>query len=717
MTTQIFTYDIDADGIALLTWNDEKAPVNSLSAAAIRGLQASVDELNANENVKGVVLASAKNEFVVGANLHEIFTLEQNAETLLAFVGEIHKVCRAMETGGKPYVAALNGTALGGGLEIALACHHRVAAANGKAKFGFPEVNLGLLPGGGGTQRWARMVGVEKSLPWLTQATQVGPEAALEAGLVDQVVVAHDVIAVAKAWIKENPEAFQPWDISLIDRKKKFRLPGGEVQSPKVAQVFMAGQAMLRKKTQGNYLAPQAIMEVLFEGCQVPIDQALQIEAREFVKLLLSDQSTAMIRTFFLALQDANKLKTRPKGVEKQSFKKIGVLGAGMMGAGIAYSSAMVGIEVVLLDTKQEAADRGKAYSENLLAKRLSRGKTTQEKVDQVLARITATTNFNDLAGCEMVIEAVFEDRNIKADVTVKAEAVLGTDAIFASNTSTLPITGLAEASQRPDQFIGLHFFSPVDKMQLVEVILGEKTSDDTLAKALDYIQQIRKTPITVNDSRGFYTSRVFKTYVMEGMALLAEGVSPALIENCGKLAGMPVGPLALADEVTTELMDRILTQTKKDLGDAFVSHPAEEVCEFMVHTTKRIGKKVGQGFYDYDGRNKSLWAGLAERFPVKAEQPTAQYVIDRLLVVQGVETLHCFQENVITNAMEADLGSVFGWGFAPHTGGVISYIETITGMEKFKATADALAEECGVRYSLPAILAEKIAAKGSFYK
>lgn len=717
MTTEIFNYEIDADGIATLTWDDQAGPVNSLSGAAIQGLSEKVAELNANENVKGVVLASGKKEFVVGANLHEIFGLEQDAKTLLAFVGEIHKVCRAMETGGKPYVAALNGTALGGGLEVALACHHRVAAANAKAKFGFPEVNLGLLPGGGGTQRWARMVGVEKSLPWLTQATQVGPEAALEAGMVDQVVAADDVIATAKAWIKENPEAIQPWDISLIDRKKKFRLPGGEVQSPKVAQVFMGGQAMLRKKTQGNYLAPQAIMEVLFEGCQVPIDAALQIEAREFVKLLLSDQSTAMIRTFFLALQDANKLKNRPKGVDKQSFSKVGILGAGMMGAGIAYSSAMVGMEVVLLDTNQESADRGKAYSEGLLAKRLERGKTTQEKADAVLSRITATTDFNDLAGCELVIEAVFEDRAIKADVTAKAEAVLGEDAIFASNTSTLPITGLAEASKRPDQFIGLHFFSPVDKMQLVEVILGEKTSDETLAKSLDYIQQIRKTPITVNDSRGFYTSRVFKTYVLEGMALLKEGVAPALIENCGKKAGMPVGPLALADEVTTELMDRIITQTKKDLGDAYVAHPGEEVAAYMVHDVERIGKKVGKGFYDYEGRNKSLWAGVADKFPVADEQPDPQYVIDRLLSIQAVETLHCFQENVITNAMEADLGSIFGWGFAAQTGGVISYIETITGLEKFKAQADALADECGERFRVPAILEEKIVAGGSFYK
>lgn len=713
----IYRYNIDTDGIAVLTWDEKTAPVNVLSSTAVTALTHVVDEINTNDSIKGVVLASAKSDFVVGANLHEILAMPQASDSILTFVESLHRVMRAMETGGKPYVAALNGTALGGGLEIALACHHRVAAVNVNAKFGFPEVNLGLLPGGGGTQRWARMVGIEKALPWLTQGGQVGAEAALQAGLIDELVDGGKLIVSAKAWIKQHPDALQPWDVNLRDRHAAFRLPGGEVQSKQLTQIFMGAEAMLRKKTQGNYLAPQAIMEVLYEGCQLPIDQALTIEARAFVKLLLSSQSKAMIRTFFFALQDANKLKTRPAEVTKKVFKSIGILGAGMMGAGIAYSSAMSGMNVVLLDAEQDLADRGKSYSEGVLQKRLASGRITQEKMDVVLQRITATDDYNELTECELIIEAVFEDRNIKAEVTEKAEAVINPEAIFASNTSTLPITGLAQASRRPQQFIGLHFFSPVDKMQLVEVILGDDTSQETLAKSLDYIQQIRKTPITVNDSRGFYTSRVFKTYVLEGMAMLEEGVAPALIENAGKLAGMPVGPLALADEVTIELMDRIMTQTRKDLGDGiYESHPAEDVADFMVRKAQRIGKRSSKGFYDYDGRHKKIWSGLAEQYPVSDKQPNVEYVKNRLLVVQGVETLHCFQENVITNAMEADLGSVLGWGFAPFTGGVISYIETITGMEAFQGLANELADSVGERYRPPQLLADKIASKESFY-
>lgn len=712
MTT--FTHEIDAQGIAVLTWDDQNGPVNSLAQSAVIALNEALEALLANDAVKGIVLTSGKSDFIVGANLKEIQTMPQNAETIIGFVRSLHQIMRRMEQGGKPIVAALNGTALGGGMEIALACHHRIAADNPKAVFGFPEVNLGLLPGGGGTQRLARMLGIQAAMPWLLQATQAKTKEAKAAGLINDVVAADELIAAAKQWLLDNPKAcVQPWD------EKKFKLPGGEVQSAKVAQVFMGAEAMLRKKTMGNYLAPQRILQALFEGCQLPIDQALDVEARYFTELLLSDQAKAMIRTFFVALQDANKLKNRPKGVEKKQFKKVGILGAGMMGAGIAYSSAMSGMEVVLLDTAQESADKGKSYSEGLLKKRVSRGKMAQEKADATLARILATTDYNDLKGCDLVIEAVFEDRTIKADVTAKAEAVLGDDAIFASNTSTLPITGLAEASKRPEQFIGLHFFSPVDKMPLVEIIMGEKTSQHTLAWALDYVQQLKKTPITVNDSRGFYTSRVFKTYVLEGMALLKEGVSPALIENVGKLAGMPVGPLALSDEVTLELMDRIGRQTQKDLGDAYVSHPADEVVQYMVHEAKRIGKKAGVGFYDYPADpqgKKSLWSGLAERFPLAAEQPSVEYVKQRLLYAQAVETLHCVAEGVITRAHEVDIGSIFGWGFAPQTGGVISFVETMEGIDTFIANADQLAANVGDRYKIPGMLREMAAGGKSFY-
>lgn len=715
MANTMFTHEIDDQGIVVLTWNDQSAPVNSLAQAAVAAFAEVLESLLVNDAVKGIVLTSGKSDFIVGANLHEIQTMPQDPATIMGFIRKLHVLMRRMETAGKPVVAALNGTALGGGMEIALACHQRIAADNSKARFGFPEVNLGLLPGGGGTQRLARLLGIQAAMPWLLQATQAKPAEALAAGLIHAVVPADQLISAAKEWALNNPKAIQPWD------DKKFRLPGGEVQSAKAAQAFMGAEAMLRKKTQGNYLAPQAILQTLFEGCQLPIDAALEIEAKYFTELLLSDQAKAMIRTFFVALQDANKLKNRPKDIEKKQFKKVGILGAGMMGAGIAYSSTLSGMDVVLLDTKQEAADRGKAYSEGILKKRVTRGKMTQEKADAQLGRILATTDFNDLAGCDLVIEAVFEDRTIKADVTAKAEAVIGSDAIFASNTSTLPITGLAQASQRPEQFIGLHFFSPVDKMPLVEIIMGEQTSQHTLAWALDYVQQLRKTPIVVNDSRGFYTSRVFSTYVMEGMALLKEGVAPALIENAGKKAGMPVGPLALSDEVTLELMNRIGTQTRKDLGDAYVAHPADEVVKYMVEDADRIGKRTGKGFYDYPATDdktakKMLWSGLAERFPLADTQPDADYVIKRLLHVQAVETLRCVSEGVITRAHEVDIGSIFGWGFAPHTGGTISYVETIIGMDRFIAEANELADAVGERYRVPANVIEKAAAGSSFY-
>ena len=712
--SNIFSTEIDSNGLAVLTWDDPSGPVNSLAKAAVEAYAQALETLLKDDKVKGIVLTSGKKEFIVGANLHEIQTMEQDAQILLNFVKNLHQLMRLMEQGGKPIVAALNGTALGGGLEIALACHHRIAADNPKAVFGFPEVNLGLLPGGGGTQRAARMLGVQAALPWLLQGTQAKAKEAQAAGLINSVVPAEQLIESAKQWLLDNPKAHvQPWD------EKKFKLPGGEVQSAKVAQVFMGAEAMLRKKTQGLYLAPQRILQAVYEGCQLPIDQALDVEARYFVELLMSTQAKVMIRTFFVALHDANKLKNRPKGVEKKQFKKIGILGAGMMGAGIAYVSAMSGIEVILLDSTQASADKGKAYSENLLNKRIARGKTSKDKAAKTLGLITATTDYNDLKGCEMVIEAVFEDRAVKADVTAKAEAVLGEDVIFASNTSTLPITGLAEASQRPAQFIGLHFFSPVDKMPLVEIIMGEQTSQHSLAWALDYVQQIRKTPITVNDSRGFFTSRVFRTYVQEGMALVKEGIEPALIENAAKLAGMPVGPLAISDEVSLELMDRIGSQAKKDLGDKFVTHPSDSLLEKMVHQLGRIGKKAGKGFYDYPTdpkQKKSLWPELAQHYPVAKEQPSADDIKQRLLYAQAVETLHCVAEGVITRAHEVDIGSIFGLGFAPNTGGVISFVESIEGLDAFIVNADKLADKYGERFRVPQHARDMANNKQSYY-
>lgn len=717
MTANIMQYHIDNDGIATLMWNDSNAPVNAMSQQAINALTETVEALVNDPQVTGVIVTSGKSEFVVGANLKEILTLktgdrQHDIQQISAFIGDVHRLMRLMETSGKPFVAALNGSALGGGLELALACHHRIAARQSSARFGFPEVNLGLLPGAGGTQRLARLLGIEKALPWLTQGLQLDSDKAHAAGVIDEVIEAEQLLAAARQWLLDNPQPVQPWDMALKNKRHKFRLPGGEVQSAKVAQTFMAAEAMLRKKTYGNFMAPQEILQVVYEGCQLPIEQALTVEMRAFVELLLSDQATAMIR----GLQQLNKRSHRPKDCAKRQFKKVGILGAGMMGAGIAYSTSLKGLDVVLLDSEQQRARQGKAYSEQLLKKRVEAGKISQQSADKQLACILPTTDYADLSDCDLVIEAVFEDRSIKADVIAQAEAVVGKDTLLASNTSTLPISGLATACLREQQFIGLHFFSPVDKMPLVEIIVGEKTSEQSLAWALDFVQQLGKTAIVVNDSRGFYTSRVFKTYVLEGMALLNEGVAPALIENAGKMAGMPLGPLALSDEVSLQLMDRIARQTQADLGDAYTPHPADAVVDYMVHHVDRIGKKVGRGFYDYLDGTKQLWSGLDDAFPVAAEQPGVDTVMQRLLYAQAVEALHCLSEGVISDPHQVDIGSIFGWGFAPYTGGVLSFVETIEGFERFIANADALVERCGDRFRIPHQLRELAQTGGSYY-
>lgn len=708
----IFTTDIDAQGIALITWNDPQSPVNTITQVAMQALEQQIQQLQANEQVQAIVLTSAKNDFVVGANLYEIQRIEPNATALLAYVNSVHRLMRSMEKGNKPIVAALNGTALGGGLEIALACHYRIAADNPKARFGFPEVNLGLLPGGGGTQRLARLLGIQAALPWLLQATQADAKTAQQAGFIDEVVPADELVARAKAWLLAHPQAHvQPWD------EKKFTLPKGAVQSAAVLQSLSIAQAQLRKKTQGLYLAPQRILQALYEGGSLPIDQALAIEAGYFVELLLSKQSQVMIRSFFVGLQNINKLKHRPKNIEKKRFSKIGVLGAGMMGAGIAYAAAKNSLSVVLLDSEHSLAEKGKAYSERLLMQQQQRGKISAENAQAILAAIQPTSDYNDLQQCELVIEAVFEDRAVKNKVLQQAQAVLPTQAMLASNTSTLPITGLAQASQRATQFIGLHFFSPVEKMPLVEVIVGPETSEQTLAWALDFVRQINKTPIVVKDSRGFYTTRVFCAYVQEGMALLREGVNPILIDNAAKLAGMPVGPLALSDEVSLELMQRILQQTQQDLGADYQPHPADKVVEKMVGQLQRLGKKVAQGFYDYSPeKGKIIWPGLAEHFPLATQQPSVEQIKQRLLYAQAVTALHCLAEGVISHADEMDIGSIYGLGFAPQTGGVLSYIETIEGLEHFVVTADKLAKLFGERFWVPEMAREMAQQGQSFY-
>ncbi|MEM9056298.1 MAG: 3-hydroxyacyl-CoA dehydrogenase NAD-binding domain-containing protein, partial [Pseudomonadota bacterium] len=621
------------------------------------------------------------------------------------------RMLRKLETGGKPFVAAINGTALGGGLELCLACHHRVVADAPKLKLGLPEVQVGLLPGAGGTQRLPRLIGVQSALELMTLGKHASPAEALKLGFVHEVVPADDLMAAARRWLDGEPDAEQPWD------KKGFRIPGGGgAMHPKAAQVFMGGTAMTAAKTMHNYPAPIAILSCVYEGTIVPIDTALAIEAKYFTSLLLDPVARNMTRTLFINKGAADKLVRRPKDVERVKVTRLGMLGAGMMGAGIAYVSARAGMDVILIDSTMEAAERGKAYSEKLLQKAVSRGKMDEAKAQAILARITPTTTYEQLEGCELVVEAVFEHRDIKADVTAKAETVIPESCIFASNTSTLPITGLATQSKRPDQFIGLHFFSPVDKMPLVEIILGEKSSDAALARCLDYVQQIRKTPIVVNDSRGFYTSRVFSTYTNEGMALLKDGVGAALIENAGKMAGMPVGPLAVHDEVTLDLGYKVHKQSQEDLGDAYKPMSAMDVVERFVTKLDRKGRRFGKGFYDYpENGRKSLWPGLADEFPPAAEQPDVEEVKTRLLYIQALETARCVEEGVVTEPADADLGSILGWGFPPWTGGTLSFIDTI-GVANFVAECDRLAKAYGPRFEVPPGLRERAAEGTPFH-
>ncbi len=708
--TELVRYEVDQDQIATITWDMQISPMNVLNRDSLAAFHEIVEKAIADHSVKGVVITSAKRDFIAGADLKMLAgAQEKPAEELLENGLKLQKLFRAMETSGKPFVAAINGTALGGGFEVCLACHHRIAADNPKAQIGLPEVKLGLLPGAGGTQRLPRLLGARDALPLLTEGKTMDPNKAKSKGLVHEVVPGDELLAAAKKWIKEDGTAKQPWDT------KGYRIPGGDVQSPKGYETFIGGNAMLAKTTWGNYPAPEAIMSCVYHGLQMPIEMGLNYEARQFVKLSQGDVAQNMIRSLFFHLGDANKLKRRPKDVPTQTFKKVGIIGAGMMGAGIAYQSALRGIDVVLLDVEQTAAEKGKAYSEGILKKRVSRGRSTPEQAETILGRILPTINHEDLKGCEMVIEAVFENRDIKAKVTKEAEAMLEDTAIFASNTSTLPITGLAEASERPKNFIGLHFFSPVEKMPLVEVIRGKETSDEVLARSLDYVKQIKKTPIVVNDSRGFYTSRVFATYVTEGIAMLLEGVKPALIENAGRMAGMPVGPLALADEVSLDLMVKITNQTKADLGGKYQEHPSVPVVNKLVNEFKRLGKKADAGFYEYpEDEKKHLWSGLEDNYPVAAEQPDVETIKQRFLAIQVVETMRCMEEDVLLCAEDADIGSILGWGFCPFHGGVLSYAQTI-GLREIVQRCQEFTSKYGQRFSPPALMVE-MAEKGKVF-
>jgi 3-hydroxyacyl-CoA dehydrogenase/enoyl-CoA hydratase/3-hydroxybutyryl-CoA epimerase len=671
--------------------------MNVLTPGFRKDLAECVEKVASDPAIRGAVIGSAKSSFMAGADIKDMvgaYDRGTTAREASEFSWSLHKLFRRMETCGKPLAAAINGVALGGGLEVALACHYRVIEDGPKAGVGLPEVTIGLLPGAGGTQRVPRLIGIPAALRMITEGKQLAPADALKQGLVHEVAPATEIVERARQWILKGGEGVQPWD------KKGFKVPGGVGQtSPAAAQAFMAGTALISRATMRNYPAPVAILSCIYEGTQVPIEQGLRIESKYFGKLLAGPVARNLMRTMFVNKGLADKLARRPSAPPKSQVRRLGILGAGMMGAGVAYVSAKAGMDVVLLDSTLELAEKGKDYSRNLLAKEVGRGKRSQADADAILARIKTTASYDDLAGADLVIEAVFENREIKADVTAKTEAVIPKNAVFASNTSTLPITGLAQASKRPSQFIGIHFFSPVDKMPLVEIILGKKTSEDTLARALDYVGQLRKTPIVVNDSRGFYTSRCFGTFVYEGMAMLQEGVNPALIENGAKMAGMPVGPLAVADEVTIDLQWKVIKQTEADLGRRFDKPVAYDVVQKFVEELKRPGRRFGAGFYDYpQDAKKHLWAGLSGVYPRAVQQPAVEEVQKRLMYIQALETARCMEEGVVTTAAEADLGSILGWGFPAWTGGTLSYIDTV-GIRQFVAECDRLAKRYGKRF------------------
>ena len=727
MTYKNFTLDRDADGIATLTWDMPGKSMNVIDLSVMDDLERIIEEIKQNDAIGGVVITSGKAAFSGGADLAMLQALlgsfassveESGREAAVTRLhdeaGRLGRLCRRLETVGKPVIAAINGTCVGGAFELALACHARFVADDDKIKLGLPEVRVGLMAGAGGTQRVGRLANPQDALQMLLKGEQLAPARAKALNLVDQVVPAADLVAAAKQWLKQSPRKLQPWD------EDGFKLPGGKVYSAAGYNLFPAANALYRRETHDNYPGMRASLKAFVEGLQVPFDTGLRIEARYFAHVLQTQEAAAMIRSLFISLQALNKLARRPAAVARSEIGKIAILGAGFMGAGIAAVSARAGIDVTLIDRDEQSATRGKASVEAGFAKQRSRQRMTAAEADAALVRIQTGTDFATLAGADLVIETVFEDRAVKEDVIRRAEAVIAEDAIFGSNTSTLPITSLAKASARPRNFIGIHFFSPVERMMLVEIIVGKKTGEAALARALDFARRIRKTPIVVNDSRGFYTSRVVETYIGEGHRMLTEGVPAAMIENAGRMAGMPVGPLSLNDEVAIDLTLKIMDATRADLGPDAVPEAEYRLIEEMVMKRGRLGRKNSKGFYDYPesrGGRKRLWPGLAEMLPPVADPDALDFekLKQRLLVVQALEAARCFAEGVITDVREADVGSILGFGFAPFTGGTLSYIDGI-GAARFVALCRRLARKHGPRFRPNKLLNDMAKAGETFY-
>lgn len=720
-----FTVETDAENIALVTWDMADKSMNVFTEEVLIELEKIVDQVVEDEAIKGVVFTSGKKDsFSGGADitmLKRMFDMLQEAketdpeaatQRLFDSAGEMSRVFRKLETCEKPWVSAINGVCMGGAFELSLACHGRVVADTDKVKIALPEVKIGIFPGAGGTQRVPRLTNQQDALQMMTTGQNLKPSRAKAMGLIHQVVPADELISAAKQMIKDGLKPVQPWD------EKGFKLPGGKIYTPAGAQMWPAASAILRRETNMNYPGAQAILKCVYEGLQVPFDTGLRIEQRYFTQVLQTTEAGMMIRSLFVSLQELNKGARRPEGEPETSFKKIGILGAGFMGAGIAYVTAKAGIPVVLLDRNMEAAEKGKTHSEGLITKAMQKGRATQEQKDELLSLITPTDNYDDFAGCDLVVEAVFEDSGVKKAATEAAEAVLKPSAVFASNTSTIPITDLAKNSKRPKNFIGIHFFSPVDRMLLVEIIMGKKTGDKALAVAMDFVRAIKKTPIVVNDTRGFYVNRCVLKYMSEAYNMLAEGVPPAMIENAAKMAGMPVGPLALNDETAIDLSQKILAQTVKDLGDKVVDPRHIELVNTMVDTHGRQGRKNGKGFYDYPDKpaKKHLWPDLKTLYPQQnADDIDFEELKQRFLVVIALEAARVMGEGIVTDPREADVGSILAFGFAPYTGGTLSYMDGM-GVAEFVALSKKLQKKYGAQFKPPKLLLDMAKTGDSFY-
>ncbi len=688
----LFHFELGADGIGILTIDQVNNPTNLFSLEFIGEFIKVAQQAVEDDTVKGVIITSGRTMFMPGADLRELKSMSKNLEQQLNGALKMHQQFRAIETVGKPFVAAINGTAMGGGLELCLVCHHRIVLNSTKIKLGFPESKVGLLPGGGGTVKSPYLMGIQNALIYLLQGKEVRPQQALKDGLINDLAEnQEELIAKSKAWILANPTPIQPWD------NKKHRMPGGGFWTPNGLQTIMGSVGNVSKMTHGNYPAQKYILQVVHDGLQIPIDRALEVEARFFIKLVGSREAKNMIRTGFMGMQAAKKGKARPKDQPKYEIKKLGILGAGMMGAGIAYVSAKAGMDVILKDISIENAEKGKAYSRKILDKAIAKGRSTEEKAVALLSKIETTADVSKMAGCDLVIEAVFEDPNLKDKVTKETEAVLDPTKIYASNTSTIPITLLAKSSARPENFIGIHFFSPVDKMPLVEIIVGERTSKKAIAAAVDYTVAIGKIPIVVNDSRGFFTSRCFGTFVNEGMFLLEEGVPAAMIENIARKKGMPVGPLAVHDEVTLTLSAHVIESDPRPKSPSTIR--SYKMVKDLIENHGRTSKKDGKGFYDYPaGEKKKLWKGLSEKYNSNMDALDQETVANRIMHRQALESFRCLEEGVLNSVMDGDIGSVLGWGFPIYTGGALSYIDFV-GIKQFVADCDLFREKYGERW------------------